>query len=105
MNEDIKDLLQMIHTTSKHLDARLTLDSGCCKCLIDYINYLKERMAYLERSNNRREETILCERDENIGLYSKIDKAIKIMEDYTLFDLKADKVMKVIKILKGDDKE
>ena len=105
MNEDIKDLLQMIHTTSKHLDARLTLDSGCCKCLIDYINWLKERMAYLERSNNRREETILCERDENIELYSKIDKAIKIMEDYTLFDLKADKVMKVIKILKGDDKE
>ena len=77
MNNETKDLLQMVKTTSKYLDARLTLDSGCCKCLLEYIDEL----------NN------------------KIDKAIKIMEDYTLFDLKADKVMKVIKILKGDVNE
>ena len=75
MNNETKDLLQMVKTTSKYLDARLTLDSGCCKCLLEYIDEL----------NN------------------KIDKAIKIMEDYTLFDLKADKVMKVIKILKESE--
>ena len=40
---------------------------------------------------------------ENKELNNKIDKAIKIMEDYTLFDLKADKVMKVIKILKESE--
>ena len=39
----------------------------------------------------------------NMDKQDRIDKAIKIMEDYTLFDLKADKVMKVIKILKGSD--
>ena len=50
------------------------------------------------------EQTIIDElRQENKELHNKIDDAIKIMEDYTLFDLKADKVMKVIKILKGSD--
>lgn len=78
MNDETKDLLQMVKTTSKYLDARLTLDSGCCKCLIDYINWLKERMAYLERSNNRREETILDLREE-CGI---VDELRKWLEEY-----------------------
>lgn len=40
-------------------------------------------------------------------LYQKVkernDRAIKIMEDYTLFDLKAEKVMEVINLLKGNE--
>ena len=39
--------------------------------------YLKERVAYLERSNNRREETILYEREENLELSDKVDKLIE----------------------------
>ena len=73
-NEDIKDLLQMIMTCSKNLDAKLTFDSGCCKCLLEYIDGLKERIEYLERSNNRREETIELERKDNLELHNKIDK-------------------------------
>ena len=79
-NEDIKDLLQMIMTCSKNLDAKLTLDSGCCKCLLEYIDGLKERIEYLERSNNRREETILDLRSDNVDLATKIDKAIRMLE-------------------------
>ena len=40
-------------------------------------NHLKERVAYLERSNNRREETIFYEREENFDLSCKIDTAIE----------------------------
>lgn len=36
-------------------------------------------------------------------LHNKIDKVIKIMEDYTLFSLSAEKVMKIINILKDSD--
>lgn len=35
---------------------------------------LQERIEYLERSNNRREETIELERKENLELHNKIDK-------------------------------
>ena len=40
---------------------------------------------------------------ENKELHNKIDKVIKIMEDYTLFSLSAEKVMKIINILKDSD--
>ena len=88
MVNDVKDLLQMINTTSKHIEARLTLDSGCCKCLLEYIEYLKERVAYLERSNNRREETIMHLRDENIDLSDKIDELRNWLQD-EIIDSKA----------------
>lgn len=42
-------------------------------------------------------------RKENKELHNKIDKVIKIMEDYTLFSLSAEKVMKIINILKDSD--
>ena len=44
MNNETKDLLQMVKTTSKYLDARLTLDSGCCKCLLEYIDELNNKI-------------------------------------------------------------
>lgn len=80
-NEDIKDLLQMIKTCSKNLDSKLTFDSGCCKCLLEYIDGLKERIEYLERSNDRREDTIRAEREENLELHNKIDKVIEYLKD------------------------
>ena len=30
----------MIKNTTKYIDARLTLDAGCCKCLLEYIDEL-----------------------------------------------------------------
>ena len=50
--------------------------------------YLKERVAYLERSNNRREETILYLRDENIELSDKIDELRSWLQD-EIIDSKA----------------
>lgn len=106
MNEDVKDLLQMIKNGSKYLDSRLTFDGGCCKCLLEYIDGLKERIEYLERSNNRREETILDLRSENVDLATKIDKAIEIIEGCNLgiFDYSIDQlgIIKLLEILKGD---
>lgn len=45
------------------------------------VEWLKERVAYLERSNNRREESIIYLRDENIELSSKIDELRSWLED------------------------
>lgn len=78
MNEDVKDLLQMIKNGSKYLDSRLTIDGGCCKCLLEYIDGLKERIEYLERSNNRREETIIDLRGEQqLDLYKNVIEEVK----------------------------
>lgn len=59
----------------------------------------------------KKENELLKQENEKLNhyklLYQKVkernDKAIKIMEDYTLFDLKADKVMQVINLLKGNE--
>ena len=45
--------------------------------LIDYFRKKQERIEYLERSNNRREDTILEQRQEISDLEDKIDKAIE----------------------------
>lgn len=42
---------------------------------------LKERISYLERSNNRREIAILEQKEEISDLEDKIDKAIEYIED------------------------
>lgn len=105
-NKELKERLQGIQEEQETYHTILTEYSSLyseSKHLKDKVSYLEERVAYLERSNNRREETILYEREENIELETRIDNAIKIMEDYTLFDLKADKVMEVIKILRGNE--
>lgn len=53
MNDEIKDLLQMIKTCSKNLNAKLTLDSGCCKCLLDYIDELSNKIDKAIELNNQ----------------------------------------------------
>ena len=45
-----------------------------CSDLTKENKTLQERIEYLERSNNRREETIELERKENLELHNKIDK-------------------------------
>ncbi len=72
---------------------------------------LKERIVYLERSNDRREDTIRAERDENIELSNKIDKVVKLIEDdyysknttdIDSIGVSSNKLIQVRKILKGD---
>ena len=63
------------------------------------IYYQRQEIKRLEKENEKLNHYKL--------LYQKVkernDKAIKIMEDYTLFDLKAEKVMEVINLLKGNE--
>lgn len=44
---------------------------------------LKERIEYLERSNNRREDTILEQRKEISNLEDKIDKAVEYINKHS----------------------
>ena len=64
-----------------------------------YKEYLENENKQLKKENEKLNHYKL--------LYQKVkernDKAIKIMEDYTLFDLKAEKVMEVINLLKGNE--
>lgn len=72
---------------------------------------LKERIAYLERSCERKEETIRNERDENIELSNKIDKAIKFIENAGFVDYEREtshylyegEIFELLEILKDSD--
>lgn len=79
----------------------------CIENLEQENNQLKERVSYLERSNNRREETILDLRSENVDLATKIEKAIEIIEGCNLgiFDYSIEQIgiIKLLKILKESD--
>ena len=63
-------------------------DRGAFNKILKEYEGLKERIEYLERSNNRREDTIIAERDENIELSNKIDKAIEYIN---IVGIKTDK--------------
>lgn len=67
--------------------------------VIKYIDRLEWEAGQSDKFFIERNELYI----ENQKLKKKIDKAIKIMEDYTLFDLKAEKVMEVINLLKGNE--
>lgn len=47
---------------------------------------LKERIEYLERSNNRREDTILEQRKEISNLEDKVDEAIEYIEEHIKYE-------------------
>ena len=46
---------------------------------------LKEQVAYLRRSCERKEETIVEQQQELVGLDTKIDKALKKINDYKIY--------------------
>ena len=80
--------------------------------LLEENNQLKERITYLERSCERKEETIINERDENIELSNKIDKAVELIEDsyysknttdIDSIGLTTNKLIQIRKILKDSD--
>lgn len=78
MNEEIKEILNILNQMAKEnkesdnpLQATVILFEILYKVL-DYITNLQERIDYLERSNNRREDTILEQRQEISDLEDKI---------------------------------
>ena len=77
--------------------------------LLDHITTLQERIEYLERSNNRREDEIMSLRDECVNgeIYkSRCEKAIEYLK---LFDRDSDMINHSIirgalNIVQGEDK-
>ena len=68
------------------------------KYVFAQLNSLPNAFQYVEVTNY-----IKSLEQQNQQLHNKIEKAIKIMEDYTLFSLSAEKAMKVINVLKDSD--
>ena len=75
---------------------------------------LRERCAYLERSNNRREDTILGLRQELSDTEDKVDKAIEYIKDNGCFDnecnyfcddLSPNELDILLNILRGDNND
>lgn len=98
-----------------------TLEGVCQDCIwLEKIKPLfeqqQERIAYLERSNNRREQQIIEQRDEIIELECIRDKAIELLEKgitfcendsqgvYDKCNIAINREKKVLEILKGNDK-
>ena len=73
LTKENKELKEKINTYENPEDLALMF-MYCDEKAKDKIKALQERIEYLERSNNRREETIELERKENLELHNKIDK-------------------------------
>lgn len=93
-----------------------TLEGVCQDCIwLEKIKPLfeqqQERIAYLERSNNRREQQIIEQRDEIIELECIIDKAIEYIETIQFITqpygktLMQQMVNDLLEILKGEDND
>ena len=81
LQQENKELKEKINTYENPDDLTLMF-MYCDEKAKDKIKALQERIEYLERSNNRREETIELERKENLELHNKIDKAIDYIKKY-----------------------
>lgn len=87
----------------EEIDTNKTLKSK----LIKENTQLKEQVAYLRRSCERKEETIYEQYDELVGLDTKIDKAIEyISKEFLCYDNESDEYVcgsKAIDILQGKE--
>lgn len=61
------------------------LDNAQIEHLLSHIKNLQEQVAYLRRSCERKEETIYEQYDESVGLDTKIDNALKKINDYKIY--------------------
>lgn len=98
MNNEIKEILDRLKyiVFNEIIDYGEELSLNECKLLLDYITNLqqenerlKERVAYLERSNNRREDTIIglrFEVAEQEDYKSRCEKAIELLESVYMLD-------------------
>lgn len=73
--------------------------------LLEENEKLKERIEYLERSNDRREESIIYLREESIDFETRIDKAIELIKQYDNTFIEMNLAIKLREILKGENNE
>jgi chromosome segregation ATPase len=82
--------------------------------VLDYITNLQERIAYLERSNNRREDTILGQRQELADLQEELehqkemeleynDKHTKLMQKYSDLQKENERLLKQLEDISLDE--
>ena len=85
MNDEIKEILWVIKSCKqdydKQKDGMHTFDYGELYLLYNYITNIQERCSYLERSNDRREDTILGLRQELDDVEQQRDKAINLYKN------------------------
>lgn len=87
-------------------NAKIDLDLCDLKLLLSCLEQLQERIAYLERSNNRREDTIISLRDELNDSEDCREKAIEYIKEFRFATVKFEQHSDtLLNILKGDSDE
>lgn len=84
-NSDIKPLLDKLQQENKKLNSAIQTYDILLKSNVEENKQLQERMEYLERSNNRREDIIIEQRQEINNLEDKWDELKEIIrkkQDY-----------------------
>ena len=82
-NSDIKPLLDRLQQENKILNGAIQTYEILLKANVEENKQLQERIEYLERSNNRREDTILGQRQEISDLEDKYKELDKMCELYS----------------------
>ena len=96
MSDEIREILDKFDKVLENYEldkkfGQMSVDSIChlfpseMTAIKDYITNLQHRIEYLERSNNRREDTIMGLRDEIVeyeDYKSRIDKVYKITTEF-----------------------
>lgn len=80
-NSDIKPLLDKLQQENKKLNSAIQTYDILLKSNIEENKQLQERMEYLERSNNRREDIIIEQRQEINNLEDKWDELKKYLHN------------------------
>lgn len=78
---EIKTYKDMGNGWVEEIDTNKTIKAKLIKENIQ----LKEQVAYLRRSCERKEETIVEQQQELVGLDTKIDRALKKINDYKIY--------------------
>lgn len=87
--EFYKQLSEQLQQENERLNGAIKTYDILLKSNVEENKLLKERIEYLERSNNRRESTILEQRQEICDLednWNKLKKDLELVVDYGLGD-------------------
>lgn len=103
MTEEIKEMLHCIEMNCKHNKCFGGIDEIECKLLLDYITNLQQD---LEKANDiieKDRQFYKCRMEEWLDYKSRIDKAIKFMEDTFVVDESDKCIAELYELLQGSD--
>lgn len=97
MSNEIKEAIMQFQTAIDFKEAPMPMDYSIdlenAKILLDYITWLQQRVAYLERSNNRREENITSLQDECTELEQENERLKERLNRYNKYTCLRSKIM------------